>query len=412
MVRPNDIAQQIRNLIRDRRLKPGDAMPSERALAKLLETSYGMVRLANDQLCKENVVVRSHGQGTFVATPPVSTPKRLRRLGMMYVDPGYARQPSQSLVFAAQSIAQKRGYELVLDMLSTEDLFLGQLPEMISRRSVDAILVDGWVTPAHMHFFRQQAILHMVMGNRGLGDQVPHVRPNTYELVRKLTEELFDAGRDTVWMDADPAYTEYIMGIEMFRGYRAGVQSSLGEHAPLHLCRIEPDRVSRIVDMFADMDLSNTAMIVQNWAWPLVAETLIPRNPTAAKMLFVPLPYSSVLQSSPTSNHVQWQLPTGVSMLPAAAVNGMIDILEGQTQVMQSVCIETSFTLEKLGHKPAGQVFQQLVPFGPSFEADFHASGANWLLPENEVTATGEGDSASAGTSSTSNNNQSKSPNR
>jgi GntR family transcriptional regulator len=47
---------------------PGDALPSEAALAAAFEVSIGTVRRAVDELAAEHVVVRRQGRGTFVAT--------------------------------------------------------------------------------------------------------------------------------------------------------------------------------------------------------------------------------------------------------------------------------------------------------------------------------------------------------
>lgn len=48
--------------------KPGDALPSEAALAQRFAASPGTVRRALDELTAEHVVERRQGRGTFVAT--------------------------------------------------------------------------------------------------------------------------------------------------------------------------------------------------------------------------------------------------------------------------------------------------------------------------------------------------------
>ncbi len=47
---------------------PGDALPSEAALAVAFRVSIGTVRKAVDELSAEHIVVRRQGRGTFVAT--------------------------------------------------------------------------------------------------------------------------------------------------------------------------------------------------------------------------------------------------------------------------------------------------------------------------------------------------------
>src|SRR5665213_487697 len=50
------------------RFGPGDALPSENALAAEFGVSIGTVRKAVDELVAEHIVVRRQGRGTYVAT--------------------------------------------------------------------------------------------------------------------------------------------------------------------------------------------------------------------------------------------------------------------------------------------------------------------------------------------------------
>jgi len=50
---------------------PGDRLPSERDLSRRWRAARMTVRSATDALVAEGLVVRRHGSGTFVATPPV-----------------------------------------------------------------------------------------------------------------------------------------------------------------------------------------------------------------------------------------------------------------------------------------------------------------------------------------------------
>lgn len=69
------IYKKIQNKIRDRiasgKLKPGDAVASERELAKTHQVSLMTARHALAGLENEGVVERRHGAGTFVAVPKI-----------------------------------------------------------------------------------------------------------------------------------------------------------------------------------------------------------------------------------------------------------------------------------------------------------------------------------------------------
>src|SRR3984893_16341421 len=67
--------KRIQNVIRKRieggQLKPGDAVASERELAKMHKVSLMTARHALADLAREGMVERRHGSGTFVAPPKI-----------------------------------------------------------------------------------------------------------------------------------------------------------------------------------------------------------------------------------------------------------------------------------------------------------------------------------------------------
>ncbi len=65
------IQSQIRKTIESGGLRPGDAVPSERELAKLHEVSLMTARHALATLEREGMVERRWGAGTFVSTPKI-----------------------------------------------------------------------------------------------------------------------------------------------------------------------------------------------------------------------------------------------------------------------------------------------------------------------------------------------------
>ena len=72
------VLDQLRQLIEIDRLKPQDALPPERDLAKSLGCSRESVRKALAVLEREGAVWRRQGQGTFVGPAPVGVPRPLR----------------------------------------------------------------------------------------------------------------------------------------------------------------------------------------------------------------------------------------------------------------------------------------------------------------------------------------------
>ena len=71
------IQEAIRCRIDDGELKPGNAVPSERELARIHRVSLMTARHALTELARDGVVERRHGAGTFVAPPRVQFNKLL-----------------------------------------------------------------------------------------------------------------------------------------------------------------------------------------------------------------------------------------------------------------------------------------------------------------------------------------------
>lgn len=66
------IAQQIREYIKQEGLKEGDLIPSERELCQTFDVSRMTVRQAIDQLVAEELLDRQRGRGTFITSPKFS----------------------------------------------------------------------------------------------------------------------------------------------------------------------------------------------------------------------------------------------------------------------------------------------------------------------------------------------------
>lgn len=68
------IIDQITELIKDRNLKPGDKLPSERELAQALSVSRASVRQAISAIAAKGMITVKQGDGTYVAEPSESNP--------------------------------------------------------------------------------------------------------------------------------------------------------------------------------------------------------------------------------------------------------------------------------------------------------------------------------------------------
>ena len=80
-----DIVEQVRRLLDDGRLKPGDQLPSERELSETFQVSRASVREAIRALESMGLIEIRSGEGTYVASPadslvsPLASAFRLRK---------------------------------------------------------------------------------------------------------------------------------------------------------------------------------------------------------------------------------------------------------------------------------------------------------------------------------------------
>lgn len=87
----DQIAQQIQGLIASGVLRPGDQLPTVRALATELRVNFNTVARAYRMLDEAGVISTQRGRGTYILEkPPPETAARLRRealraLGQQYL---------------------------------------------------------------------------------------------------------------------------------------------------------------------------------------------------------------------------------------------------------------------------------------------------------------------------------------
>lgn len=103
------------------RFGPGDALPSESALAAEFGVSIGTVRKAVDELVAEHIVVRRQGRGTYVATHDAG--RLMFQFFHVERSDGLRERPAVDLLFyergraddeAAQALGVKIGEPVVL----------------------------------------------------------------------------------------------------------------------------------------------------------------------------------------------------------------------------------------------------------------------------------------------------------
>lgn len=129
----------------DGTFRPGQALPSEFALAAELEVSQGTVRKALDTLASDNLVIRRQGLGTFV--PETTTERALYQFFRITGPAGEALIP----VPVSEEVARMAAPARIATRLSVAP----RVPLLRIRRvralgGAPATLEDIWVDPARL----------------------------------------------------------------------------------------------------------------------------------------------------------------------------------------------------------------------------------------------------------------------
>lgn len=139
--------EQIRQLIvgalASGEWRPGDALPSEAALAQRFGASSGTVRRALDELAAEHVVERRQGAGTFVASH--TAPRDSFRFLRLVADDGttgYTRQ----LVHCRRARATAEAAR-ALHVRTSEPVI--ELRRLLLREGAPVVLDDLWLPERH-----------------------------------------------------------------------------------------------------------------------------------------------------------------------------------------------------------------------------------------------------------------------
>lgn len=340
------VARTVEQLIQRQKLKPGDALPSERELAKQLGVAYGTVRMANDYLYRNGVIDRHQGRGTFIAERTTDAaavdaqPSKSRRLGLVAIESvGSDSSILRAVTFALQRQVCEMGYELIVEQWGMDDLIAGKLPRMVRRGSVCGFFIYGRVGAHHVRFLQEQSLPYLLIGNRPVPADTPQVRIDAEGLGYQLTAQLLKAGRSPVWFDADPANTDYVTGQDMLRGHQRAVFEHGDGSGSLHLCSLRMSQIDRVAQQLLRSNLENAAYIVEDWAVSMLMTTMAMRDVDKVRqLLIVPAPFTEICkQLWPGPNVMRWTRTHSTDALVEPAVNAMTALLEGATDKLESV---------------------------------------------------------------------------
>jgi GntR family transcriptional regulator len=153
---PAPLYEQIRQLIvaalAAGEWRPGDALPSEAALAERFHASPGTVRRALDELTAAHVVERRQGRGTFVATH--TAPRDAYRFLRLVADDG-ATGFTRELLHCRRARATAETAR-ALQLRTSEPVI--EVRRLLLRRGVAVVLDDLWLPERHFQGLSREVI--------------------------------------------------------------------------------------------------------------------------------------------------------------------------------------------------------------------------------------------------------------
>ncbi len=132
--------------------KPGDALPSEAALATRFAASSGTVRRALDELAAAHVVERRQGAGTFVSTH--TAPRDAYRFLRLVADDGTAGF-TRELVHCRRARASAETAR-ALQLRTSEPVV--EVRRLLLRRGKAVVLDDLWLPERHFRGLTAEVI--------------------------------------------------------------------------------------------------------------------------------------------------------------------------------------------------------------------------------------------------------------
>jgi GntR family transcriptional regulator len=109
-VRRTEVRERLRELIQQRR--PGEVMPSERALSEEFGVSRPTLRAAMDDLARDGLLVREHGRGTFTGARKISQELTPTTPGDFAVPPAEGTWFSKVVEFRVEPAGARLGQRL------------------------------------------------------------------------------------------------------------------------------------------------------------------------------------------------------------------------------------------------------------------------------------------------------------
>jgi GntR family transcriptional regulator, arabinose operon transcriptional repressor len=213
----------LRQQIADGHLKPGDALPPERMLAKTLGRGIHTIRHALDELSQSKIIRRVHGKGTFVnEEPPAELRQKLDVFALVLPEVSVSLYPSLIRGFI-EAAAMSHHQVLVCDTRMSTHV-QGDMILQLLDKNVAGVAIVPMVDPMpayQLDILRSHGIPVVFCHRRPQGLVAPLITWPWEEVGRRAAEAIVSQGHEQVGFLAVSRYVVSNGYLKGFRGYLA-----------------------------------------------------------------------------------------------------------------------------------------------------------------------------------------------
>lgn len=194
------LRHEIRNMIQENKLKPGDKLMTESEFQKLYNVSRHTVRQALNYLENEGIIYKEQGLGSFVAEPKAK--KKIKEIGVIttfisdYIFPYIIQGIEEELT--------KAGYSMILTSTNNNIDLEKKALEIMIDRPIDGLVVE----PTKSSYYNPNLGLYLKLKEKGIPIiminakyeelDVPQVVLNDYKASFDLTKHLVEQNHTKV----------------------------------------------------------------------------------------------------------------------------------------------------------------------------------------------------------------------
>ena len=194
------IQHEIKKMIKDNNMQPGDRLPTEHELVAKYEVSRHTVRTALNKLEHEGYIYKEQGSGSFVSEP--SRKNKPKEIGVIttyisdYIFPTIIRGIEKELT--------DRGYSMILTSTNNDIELEKRAIDMMMGRNVDGLIIEptksGYYNPNIGRYVNlKEKGVPMIMINAKYEElELPVVALNDYKAGYDNTKFLIESGHTKI----------------------------------------------------------------------------------------------------------------------------------------------------------------------------------------------------------------------